>query len=618
MAKSNDEFVQQVRSAVDIVDIIGEYVQLKKSGRALVGLCPFHSEKSPSFNVNGGRQFFHCFGCGAGGDVFSFVMQIEGLTFPEALKKLAERVGLTMPYEQAESPMEQDSKAAMYEAHRLVAKLYHHVLTSTPYGQAALRYVEKRGLSRQIIDEFQIGFAPDSWDFTTHFLKKRGFEPREMVEAGLLAQNDNGKIFDRFRGRIMFPIQDSQGEIIGFGGRATENIQPKYLNSPETSLFNKSRTVFNLHRARTHIRKRNQAILFEGYMDVISTWQAGIKNGIATLGTAFTEQHARVIRRNAEQVILCYDGDSAGQEATAKALEILQQAGCTVRIAPLPQGIDPDDFIKKYGADAFSQKVILQAMPVTQFRLKHLRGKRVLHDKHDEAKYIQEALEIITQLSSPIERDMYERQLADEFTVPLETIKAEARQVHKNKQKINEQRDKVEPVWNNSINNGKFVGARNSPPVTAHAKAERMLLHYMMKSQDVADRVREECKVDFQQDEHNALAAYLYAFYAEGNPEDPGDFIRYLDDENLKQLASGLAMMECNEDVSDKEISDYIRQVNIYPLQSFELERLREEYNFLMTQRGECEEEERRKQLMDQARLVGMKIHELENALKEG
>lgn len=616
MAKSNDEFVQQVRSAVDIVDIVGEYVQLKKSGRALVGLCPFHSEKSPSFNVNGGRQFFHCFGCGVGGDVFSFVMQIESMTFPEALKKLADRVGLTVPHEHVETQMHQDSRPDMYEAHRLVAKLYHHVLTSTPYGQIALRYVEKRGLSRQIIDEFQIGFAPDSWDFTTHFLQKRGFELSVMTEAGLLAQNENGRIFDRFRGRIMFPIHDSQGEVIGFGGRATENIQPKYLNSPETSLFNKSKTVFNLHRARAHIRKRNQAILFEGYMDVLSTWQAGIKNGIATLGTAFTEQHARIIRRNAEQVILCYDGDSAGQEATAKALEYLKQAGCTVRIAPLPQGIDPDDFVKKYGAEAFSQKVILQAMPVTQFRLNHLRGKRALLDEHDKAKYIQEALKIINELKSPIERDLYERQLSDEFQLSLDAIKAEARQV--NKQKINQQRDKVEPVWNNSINNGKFMGAKNSVPATAQAKAERMLLHYMMKSQDVADRVQKECKVDFQQDEHNALAAYLYAFYAEGSPEDPGEFIRYLDDENLKQLASGLAMMECNVNVSDKEISDYIRQVNIYPLRSIELERLREEYNYLMTQRGECEEEERRKQLMDQARLVGMKIHELENALKDG
>ncbi|MGE5701699.1 MAG: DNA primase, partial [Clostridia bacterium] len=508
MAKPNDEFVQQVRSAVDIVDIVGEYVQLKKSGRSLMGLCPFHSEKSPSFSVKPDTQLFYCFGCGAGGDVFSFVMKNENLSFPEALERLADRAGLALPQTHVEEQKQQDSRFYMYEAHDLVAKLYHHVLTSMPYGQGALRYTEKRGLSRQVIDEFQIGFAPDSWDFTTHFLQKRGFDAPLMAEAGLLAQNDHGRIFDRFRGRVMFPIHDSQGKVIGFGGRAMENIQPKYLNSPETSLFNKSKTIFNLHRARAHIRKRNQAILFEGYMDVISAWQAGIKQGIATLGTAFTEQHAKLIRRNTEQVILCYDGDSAGQEATARAIEHLQLAGCTVRIAPLPQGVDPDDFIKKHGAEAFLQKVILQAMPVTQFRLKHLRGKRVLHDEQDQAKFIQEALGIISTLKSPIERDLYERQLADEFSTSLESIKAEARRIYKQQQKIIPQRDKVEPVWNNSINNGKFMGSAS--PAPASVRAERMLLHYMMKSQDVAYRVQEECKAEFQSDEHNALAAYLY------------------------------------------------------------------------------------------------------------
>lgn len=612
---ASDEFVNKVRAAVDLVDVVSEYVQLKKSGRALLGLCPFHSEKSPSFNVNAERQFFHCFGCGAGGDVFSFLMKIEQLTFPEALQKLAERAGITMPAQQkAEESPEHSTKQSMYEAHLLVAKLYHYVLTSTPYGTEAIKYLQKRGISRQTIDEYQIGFAPDSWDFITQFLKKRQFQLDIMVEAGLVAKNEHGRIFDRFRGRVMFPIHNSQGGVIGFGGRSLDGSHPKYVNSPETPLFNKSATLFNLHRARPFIRKRKQVILFEGYADVISAWQAGFTQGIATLGTALTEQQARMIKRNTDQVVLCYDGDAAGQEATAKAITILQDAGCTIRIAPLPQGTDPDDYIRAHGAEAFSQKVLLQAMPVTAFRLKHLRAKRVIHDETDQAQFIQEALAIISELNNAVEKDLYERQLAEDFSLSLDALKLEARKVYK-QQKSNPQRDKVPPAWNNSINNGKFAVAKTLVP--AHQTAERMLLYYMMHDQDIADRVQQECNASFQVDEHGALAAYLYAYYSQGNAVDPGRFIHYLEEEKLKQLASGLAMMECKEDISDQAIGDYIRQVNNYPKRA-ELERLREEQRMLNVQASTAESQDVRKQLEIQAAVVGMKILELENALKEG
>jgi DNA primase len=609
------EFVNQVRSAVDIVDVIGEYVQLKKSGRAFLGLCPFHSEKTPSFNVNAERQFFHCFGCGEGGDVFSFLMKMEQLTFPEALHKLAERAGIALPQPQKEEePPEQTAKQVMLKAHEFVAQVYHYMLTKTPYGTEAMKYLQKRGLSAQTIAEFQIGFAPDSWDFVTQLLQKRGFPQDLMVEAGLLAKSDSGRIFDRFRGRLMFPIHNTQGGVIGFGGRSLDGSMPKYMNSPESPLFSKSSTLFNLHRARPFIRKRKQAILLEGYVDVVSAWQAGFQQGVATLGTALTEQQAKMLRRNVDSVVVCYDGDAAGQEATAKAIHVLQQAGCTVRIAPLPQGTDPDDFIRQHGAEAFSQQVLLQAMPVTAFRLKHLRSRHVIHDEDDRARFIKEALAVISELDSAVERDLYERQLAEDFSISLDALKLEARRVYK-QQKSNSQRDKVAPAWNNSINNGKFTLTKTLAP--ASHTAERMLLYYMMRNHEIANRVQQECRASFQVDEHDALAAYLYAYYAEGNPEDPGRFIHYLEDEKLKQLASGLAMMECKEDVSDQEIGDYIRQVNNYPKRA-ELERLREEYKALFLQRANAETEEERKQLKDRASIVGMRILELENALKEG
>ncbi|QQE73069.1 DNA primase [Brevibacillus composti] len=617
MAGGNSaDFVTQVRAATDIVDLIGEYLQLRKSGRAYLGLCPFHSEKTPSFNVNAERQFFHCFGCGAGGDVFSFLMRMEQLTFPEALHKLAERAGIALPQAQeVEADPEQKAKQLMLEAHQLVSKLYHYVLTETPYGQEAMKYLVKRGLTRQTIEEFQIGFAPDSWNFVTSFLQNRKFSLDQMVEAGLLAKSEAGKVFDRFRGRIIFPIHNSQGNVIGFGGRAMDGSAPaKYLNSPESPLFNKSTTLFNLHRARPFIRKRKQALLFEGYVDVISAWQAGFPQGIATLGTALTEQQARMIRRNTESVILCYDGDAAGQEATAKAIQLLQQAGVVVRVAPLPQGSDPDDYIRQHGADAFSQQVLLQAMPVTAFRLKHLRARHVIQDETDQKQFIEKAIEIVNELDSPVERDLYLRQLAEEHSLTLDAIKWESRRLYK-QQKSERQRDKVTPPWNNSINNGKVTLAKTLPP--AHYTAERMLLGYMMRHRHIADRVQAECTGSFQVDEHDALAAYLYAYFAEGLPEDPGQFIHYLQDEELKQLASGLAMMECRDDVSDQEIGDYIKQVNHYP-QRAELERLREEQRSLHMQAAAADSEEARRELEIQAAVVGMKILELENALKEG
>lgn len=612
---TSDEFVNQVRAAVDIIDVVGEYVQLRKSGRAFLGLCPFHSEKSPSFNVNAERQFFHCFGCGAGGDVFSFLMKLEQLTFPEALHKLAERAGISVPQlQQEEDSPEKWARQAMLAAHQLVSKLYHYVLTETPYGVEAMKYLTKRGMSPQTIAEYQIGFAPESWDFVTQFLKKRRFSLDLMTEAGLLAKSDAGKIFDRFRGRVMFPIHDSQGNVIGFGGRSLDGSQPKYLNSPESPLFNKSATLFNLHRARPYIRKRKQALLFEGYVDVISAWQAGFMQGMATLGTALTEQQARILRRNVDSVVLCYDGDSAGQEATNKAIHLLQQAGLVVRVAPLPQGTDPDDYIRQHGAEAFSQQVLLQAMPITAFRLKHLRSQYVIKDETDKTRLIAKAVEIINELESPVERDLYQRQLAEEYSLTLNDLKWESKRVYK-QQKSERQRDKVSPAWNNSINNGKVTLAKTLPP--AYHTAERMLLYYMMRNADIATRVQEESSAHFQVDEHDALTAYLYAYYAEGNPEDPGKFIHYVQDESLKQLASGLAMMECKEDVSDLEIGDYIKQVNNYPKRA-ELERLREEQRSLHLQAAAADSEDARKQLEIQAAVTGMKILELENALKEG
>ncbi|MBO8171375.1 MAG: DNA primase [Bacillaceae bacterium] len=560
-----EEIIDRVRSHFDILDIVGQYVQLRKSGRYYFGLCPFHSEKTPSFSVSPDKQIFHCFGCGEGGNVISFLMKVEGLHFVEAVEYLAERAGIDIPErgQPRENQQHKEEKNTMYKAHDLVAKLYHHILLHKEAGKIGLDYLKQRGFTGETIEEFQLGYAPDSWYLVTQFLQKRNLPLPLMEEAGLVALREAGKrYFDRFRGRVMFPIHDTQGRVVAFGGRAVGDQQPKYLNSPETRLFNKGRLLFNLHRARNMIRREREAVLFEGYADVISAWQGGIHNCIASLGTALTEEQARVIRRNAEQVIICYDSDRAGVEAALKSMEILTKTGCHVKIARLPEGMDPDDYIRRHGGERFRQDILLQAQSATAFQLDYLKTGKDLQDETERMNYIHEALEVIARLSSAVERDHYLRRLAEEFDISFQAIRQEHQKNYR-KQKRDSSRDNWTSKWNNNINNGNHSASQSLLP--AHHKAERMLIVWMMRNQDIAARVEAEVGGEFSVDEHAALAAFLYKYYREGNEPDPGKFVNRLDDERLMKLASELAMLDINEEVSEQELTDYIQQVLNYP-----------------------------------------------------
>lgn len=581
-----DETVSLILRKADILDVIGEYVHLNKSGRRFVGLCPFHAEKTPSFSVSPEQQLYYCFGCGAGGNAFSFLMEMEGYSFPQAVQVLGEKVGISIQLngEQTQSFERSSSeKDWMQKAHSLAAKLFHHVLLERSEGEAARKYLENRGIRLETIREFQIGYAPDSWDFLTSFLQKRNF-PLDVIEkGGLIAQGNGGKYFDRFRDRIMFPIMDSQSQVVAFGGRLMGEGSPKYLNSPETLIFHKSRLLYNFQRSRALIRKEQTSILFEGYFDVLSAWQSGITNTIATLGTSLSEDQARLIRRNSEKVVLCYDGDQAGITAISRAAELLEQQGCIVKAAVIPDGLDPDDFIRRQGYEAF-QKKINEAQSFVAFRIEALRRGRNLLDDGERMKYIGEALRVISRLPTAVERDHYLRQLAEEFSLSLEALKQELYHIYraeKNKEKM----DKVNERWNNNKNTSKHLVAKQMFP--AFHTAERMLLAHMLQSAEITEQVKEAIGSRFNIDEHVALAAYLYAFYQEHQNAqlDIGLFISTLQDQELSQLVSQLLMLPIEAKPSPKVLQDYIYEILSYPLQ--EEIRMKEEEKLRLERQGD-------------------------------
>ncbi|WP_368504793.1 DNA primase [Alkalihalophilus sp. As8PL] len=555
-----EEKIEQIRKTTDIVEVISDYVQLKKQGRQYTGLCPFHGEKTPSFSVSQDKQLYHCFGCGAGGNVFSFLMEHEGYSFVDAAKQLADRANIELPVSNQREANPNSPQKMMMDGHELAAKLYHHVLTLTEEGSGGREYAKARAFQKEQLEHFQIGFAPNRWDSLKIILEKKEFNLDVMANAGLLGtrESDQGH-YDRFRNRLMFPIWDGQGKVIAFGGRSIGDEKPKYLNSAETPIFHKSKILYAIHLARPSIRKENAAILFEGYVDVVAAWGAGVKNGVATLGTALTEEQAKLLRRNAETVTLCYDSDRAGIEAAFRSAGILEQVGCHVKIALMPEGLDPDDFIRKFGADRFKTDVIGASLSLMAFKMRFLRKGKNLQDEGERLRYIEEVLTEIASLPRAVERDHYLRQVAEEFSLSLDALKQEQFQIYRAK-KQQKGSDKEQPIKRTTT---KALSQKKLLP--AYKNAERLLLAHMMRDVEIAEQVQERIGGQFNVDEHHAIAAYLFAYYGEGNEADPSRFVQRLDDPTLMRIASELAMLPINEECSDQEIIDYMKQIENYP-----------------------------------------------------
>ncbi len=409
------EFIQELKSRCSIADVISSYVTLKKSGRTLMGLCPFHNEKSPSFSVSPENGFYHCFGCGVGGDVISFIRRIENLDYVEAVRFLAQRAGLSVPEENYNEGLAA-LKTRIYEANREAARFYHKQLYS-PEGQEALEYLRGRGLTEKTIIHFGLGYSPKSRFELVNHLRNKGFSGAELIQANLANESKRGYPFDRFSDRVMFPIIDLRGNVIGFGGRIMSDIKPKYLNTSETPVFNKSRNLFALRFAKN--KANGQLILVEGYMDVIALHQAGFENTVATLGTALTQEQATIIKRYCDEVVICYDADEAGQKATARAISILRPTGLNIKILTVPNGKDPDEFIRSYGSQGAGRFRLLLEKTGNDidYRLLSLQGRYNTENTEQRVEFLTEAAKLLASLDNSIERDVYISRLSEEYNI---------------------------------------------------------------------------------------------------------------------------------------------------------------------------------------------------------
>ncbi|WP_443717768.1 DNA primase [Ruminococcus sp.] len=488
-----DSFLQELKLRSDITEIASSYVNLKRHGRNMVGLCPFHGEKTPSFNIYTESGSFYCFGCGAGGDVITFIMKIENLDYVEAVKFLAQRAGMEMPentYDDSLSKL----RMRIYEANREAARFFHATLLSQR-GQSGLNYLRGRALSDRTIRHFGLGFADDDWNSLCNHLKNKGFSEYEIYSANLAFKRKNGNgIYDRFVNRVMFPIIDLRGNVIAFGGRIMTDEKPKYLNTSDTPVFKKSENLFSLNNAKSSGTRT--LILCEGYMDVIALNQAGFTNAVATLGTALTNEQAVLMKRYADEVIICYDADGAGQKATARAIDILRNAGLPIKILTVPSGKDPDEFIRSKGDNgpAAFKLLIEKCGNDIEYRLMKLKENYNLNTTDGKVAFLNEAVKIVATIESPIERDVFASKLCAELEIDKnafleqiskvkrrdrrENIKKETRQIQA---ELNGQSDK--------INREHYKKPRSS-------SAEEALLVYLINNPDYANSISERVTPD--------------------------------------------------------------------------------------------------------------------------
>ncbi len=536
-----ESFLQEVMDKNDIIDMVSRHVALKRSGGTFKGLCPFHKEKTPSFTVSADKQLYYCFGCGNGGTIINFVMQMENLDFVEAVKYLAEQSGLTVP----EASGYADSQTAelrklIYKINSASARFFYDCLMS-PQGEAARRYIEQRSLTQGTVNKFGLGFAPEGNSLLSH-LKEQGFTEAQIIDSGMAVKNENGNVYDRFRSRLMFPIIDVRKNVIGFGGRVLGDGMPKYLNSPETAAFNKSYNLFGLNFAKS--TKDDYLILVEGYLDVISLHQNGITSAVATLGTALTPEQARIIKRNKPEVIIAYDSDEAGQKATKRAIELLADEGVNVRVLTMSDCKDPDEYIKTKGTGAFLQLLSNSKVQI-EYKISKLQEKYNLDNIEDKVKYVSELATEFAKIKSPVEREIYVNKTAAEAGISPASIFGEIERqnaVYERKQKIESFRGTPSIGGIKSVN----------PKQENITRAQRLLLNLMSIDSKVCKLVDEALNADdFDEGVNRRLFELLLSIHKSGAEPD----IRLI----VSQMSDGAAVAEILHD--DHSIEDKILAV---------------------------------------------------------
>lgn len=492
------DIIDEIKSRCEISSIISEYMAIKQSGSNYKGLCPFHGEKTPSFHINTSKQIYKCFGCGEGGDVINFVMKMENLDFMDSVKLLASKCGLEINTNISNDTRIKIEKSKKFQdVYTEAARFYFSNLTEGR--NKGYDYLRKRGLSDKIIKKFGLGFSKDSWSNLKDFLVTKGYSEEELLECGLILENKGGSnTYDRFRNRVMFPIFDYRGNIIAFGGRTLDNSIPKYLNSPETLIFNKRENLYGLNFARKKINNRT-IILVEGYMDLISLVQYGVENVSATLGTALTDQQSSLIKRYADNVIISYDSDSAGVQATLRAIDILARAGINAKVLNLRDSKDPDEFIRKYGFDEY-KKEIENASHYIKYKIDNLKGKYNLNKDDDKVKYIKEACKIIKTLKSPIDTDYYINYLSRSMGISIDSVKREVYGNNYNKSYNRKFNNKIKekPIEKIQVRtDGKII-------------SEKLLLKIMLESKKLRELILLKIsRDDFLIDKNKKIANFI-------------------------------------------------------------------------------------------------------------
>lgn len=548
----SDELIDEIKNTNDIVDIISQYVVLKRSGRNFFGLCPFHKEKSPSFSVSPDKQIFHCFGCGVGGNVFHFVSKIENISFREALETLADRAGVELPLLDSDS----DSKTAIlkskvYEINKCAAEFYHENLYKST-AKPAQEYVKKRKLDNNTLKSFLIGYS-GNFNELYILLKSKGFTEEEILASSLVNKSPDGKFIDRFRKRLMFPIQDVRGRVIAFGGRVLDDSKPKYINSPENIVYSKGRHLYGLNVAKKYETKK--IIIVEGYMDAVSLHQRGIHNAVASLGTAMTEAQGRLLRKSSEQVIIGYDSDGAGQAATQRGLDILQSLGCDVRVLQIEGAKDPDEFVIKYGPERF-EKQVEKSISLVEYKVKVLTSNLNLENVNDKIKFLKEVAKVLSRLENDIEKEVYAEKLANEYKITKEAIYAEINKLENSNSKgskiLERAKPKLELKENKEIN--EQIDKREKLAIY-------LLINYPEKSYNV---IRKNIDIkDFKSIRNQTIVKRLYEEFEKGNSNINNVLDWFEDEETINYISWILAydfeITEVNKCISDL-INIYIKE----------------------------------------------------------
>lgn len=540
MVQYSDELLNEIRSRNDIVDIISQYVVLKRKGRNYFGLCPFHNEKSPSFSVSPDKQIFKCFGCNVGGDVFRFIMNVENISFVESVQLLAERSGIEIPSQTNEEDEKRARlKKAVYNLNLDAAEFYHQNLYK-PTSKLAQEYIKKRKLDNNTLKSFMIGYAGGNNELYA-YLKQKGHHESVMLASSLIGKSENGRYYDKFRNRIMIPIQDVRNRVIAFGGRVLDDSKPKYINSPENIVYSKGRNLFGLNVAKRNVTGTLKRILIvEGYMDAISLYQRGITNVVASLGTALTDNQGRLLRRNAEQVILGYDADGAGQTAIVRGMGILQSMGVDIRVLQISGAKDPDEFVVKYGADRF-RKCMDDAISVVEYKVKNLKQSLNIDNVNDRIKFLNEIAKTLADIDNKIEREVYIDKIAQSYKISKEAINAEIGKIlYKNtaKPQILER------------NLGQVAKVKQDEVIDENTlRKEKMLIYILVNYADESfKRVFSVVKPELIKGQENReIVTKIYENYSKGMT--PENIVDWFDNEAIVNYISGIL-------VEDFEITD--------------------------------------------------------------